>query len=233
MNPLTPNEATAHPSVSSPRRRRLRLLLVLTPLILLAAVLYAGAALTCQPAWYQPLSIDYERLEDDKRAQHRLENNISAALNDSRPVELELEQAQLNRWIAARNELWPAEVPSIEPFSRPQVMLEEGNRVRLAARVEHSGMRVVLSAVFQVELQEDALVVTWDSVRAGALPTPGKLLEEAAHKLAERLDLPEHAVADGRITLPHEGRWPNGERPFRITGFTITAGKLHIRLEPF
>lgn len=207
-------------------------MLLLTPLVLLAAVLYAGAALTCRPAWYQPLSIDYQRLEDDKRAQHRLENIISASLNDSRPVELELEQDQLNRWIAARNELWPGEVPSIEPFSRPQIMLEDGNRVRLAARVEHAGMRVVLSAVFEVELHEDALVVAWDAVRAGALPTPAKLLDQAAHKLADRLDLPADAVADGRITLPNRGRWPNGQCRFRITDLTITAGRLRVRLEP-
>jgi hypothetical protein len=205
---------------------------VLIPLILLVLLLYAGTALTCQPAWYQPRSIDYERLEEDKRAQHRLENTVSAALNDSQPVEFTLDQDQLNRWIAARDELWPAEVPSIEPFSRPQVALEEGNRVRLAALVEHSGMRVVLSVVFELELQDDALVVSWGSVRAGALPTPGKLLEEAARKLADRLDLPADAIRDGRITLPNEARWPNGKCPFRITGFTISDGELSVRLEP-
>jgi hypothetical protein len=229
---LTPTEEVVCPRAPLPRRRRLRQLLVLVPLVALVMLLYAGAALTCQPAWYQPLSIDYERLEDDKRAQHRLENKISAALNENRPVEFTLEQAQLNRWIAARDELWPTEVPSIEPFSRPLVMLEDGNRLRLAALVEHWGTRVVLSTVFHVDLQERRLVVTWDSIRAGALPTPQKLLEKAAGKLAGQLDLPEHAVGDDRITLPSEGIWPNGKRPFRITGFTITSGELRVRLEP-
>lgn len=229
---MTPTEEAVCQRAPLPRRRRLRLLLVLTPLIALAVLLCAGAALTCQPTWYQPLSIDYERLEDDKRAQHRLENNISAALNDNRPVEFTLDQAQVNRWIAARDELWPTEVPSIAPFSRPLVVFEDGNRVRLAARVEHLGLRVVLSAVFHVELRADELAVTWGSVRAGTLPMAGKLLEQAARKLAERLNLPDHAVGDGRITLPNEGRWPNGKRPFRITGLTITGGELHVRLEP-
>jgi len=229
---LTPTEEFAPPRILRRRRRRWRLLLVVLPLVVLAAVLCVGAALTCQPAWYQPRSIDYERLEDDKRAQHRLENTISATLNDDRPVEFSLDEAQLNRWIAARQELWPTELPSIDPFSRPQVLLENGNRLRLAARVEHSGMQVVLSAMFQVDLQADALVVTWDSVQAGALPTPRALLEKAARKVAERLDLPDHAVTDGRITLPNEWLWPNGKRPFRISGFLITSGELHVRLEP-
>ncbi len=230
---MTPSEETALRNAARPRRRRrLRLILILLPLVLFAAVLYMGAAITCRPAWYQPLSIDYQRLEDDKRAQHRLENTISAALNDRRPVVIELDEAQVNRWIAARDELWPTEVPSIEPFSHPQVVLESRNRIRLAAQVEHAGTQVVLSAMFHVDLQPDAVVVTWDSVQAGTLPTPRVLLEKAARKVAGYADLPDQAVADGRITLPNEWLWPNGKRPFRITGFTITSGKLRVQLEP-
>jgi hypothetical protein len=229
---LIPTAASSRTGTQRPRRRRLRLVLVLLLLLALALLLYVAAALTCQPAWYQPHSIDYRRLEDDKRAQHRLENRISAALNDSRPVEFVLDQDQLNRWIAARDELWPGEVPSLAPFSRPQIMLEEGNRLRLAALVEHAGTRVVLSAVFRIDLQGETLVVRWGSVRAGALPTPGALLEDAARKLADRLALPDHAVGDDRITLPSAGRWPNGKRRFRVTGFAIGAGELRVRLEP-
>jgi hypothetical protein len=229
---LTPTGETTCATVLRRRRRRLPLLLVLIAIIVPVALLCALAALTCQPAWYQPLSIDYDRLEDDKRAQHQLENKISAALNDNRPVEFTLDQAQLDRWIAARDELWPTEVPSIEPFSCPQVVFEDGNRVRLAAQVEHANMRVVLSAVFQADLQEDALVVTWNSVRAGVLPTPGTPLKDAVRRLAGHLSLPDHAVANDCITLPSGGLWPNGKRRFRIAEVAITAGKLHVRLEP-
>lgn len=229
---MTPANEFASRSAFRPRRRRWRRLSLLLLLVAFAAVLYAGAALTCQPAWYQPLSIDYQRLEGDKSAQHHLENKISAALNENRSVRFTLDEARLNRWIAARDELWPAELPSIEPFSHPQVLLESGNRVRLAARVTHAGMQVVLSATFQVDLQPDGLVVTCDSVQAGALPAPRTLLEKAARKLAHRLDLPDHAVDNGRVTLTNEWLWPNGKRPCRISELSITDGELHARLEP-
>jgi len=195
-------------------------------------VLGVGGALTCRPSWYQPASIDYSRLQDDKRAQLRLENEISAALNRNRPIEIELDEAQVNRWIAARHELWPTEAPSLEPFERPQVMFLTDNRVRLGALTERSGMQVVLSATFHVDLQADGLVVTWDGVRAGALPTPRKLIEKVARRLTSRLRLAEGALANGKVTLPVEGTWPNGNRRVRIAGLSINDGVVRVSLEP-
>ncbi|MFQ5805144.1 MAG: hypothetical protein ACE5I3_01700 [Phycisphaerae bacterium] len=214
------------------RRNWLRLTLVLLPVAVLGLLLSAGAALTCRPAWYRPVSIDYSRLPEDKRAQLRLENEISAALNRNAPIEIELDEAQVNRWIAARHELWPTEAPSLEPFQRPQVVFRRGNRVRLAALVEQSGMQVVLSATFHVDLQPDALVVTWDAVHAGALPTPRKLIEKAARKLTRRLGLAEQDVTHGRMTLPVEGTWPNGKRRVRIANLVISDGVVHVSLAP-
>jgi len=193
---------------------------------------YVYAAVTCRPEWYQPLSVNYQALEDDKRAQHRLENTISAALNADEPIEVTLSQDQLNRWIAARRELWPGETPSIEPFSRPQVVLQKNNRVCLAAQVDYSGVQSVLSAVFQVALKDDHLIVTWDSVHAGALPAPRELLEKAALKAARRLDFPTQSVSDGRVKWPNEWIWPNGKRRFRITELALAFGEIHVRLEP-
>ncbi len=213
-------------------RRRLRVILLIAAMVVIAAMVYVGGAITYQPSWYQPLSVDYQWLEEDKRAQLRVENTISAALNENRTVEFKLDQARLNRWIAARDELWPTEVPSIEPFSHPLVILEGDNVVRLATRVEYSGARVVLSARFRIEPREDDLVVSWDCVRAGTLPAPGKLLEKAAREVAARLNLPAEAVGDGRLVLPREGLWPNGKRPFRLTSILITAGEVHVQLEP-
>jgi hypothetical protein len=104
--------------------------------------------------------------------------------------------------------------------------------MRWAARVAQSGMQVVVSAMFRVDVQPDAVVIHWDSVRAGVLPVPRALLEEAARKLAGHMALPEHAVSGGQITLPNEWLWPNGQRPFRITNLSISEGELRVRLEP-
>ncbi len=214
------------------RRRWLRFALLTLPVAIAALLLAAGTALTCRPSWYQPASIDYGRLQDDKRAQLRLENEISAALNRNSPIEFELDQGQVNRWIAARHELWPAEAPSLEPFRRPQIVFLDGNRVRLGALLDRSGLQLVLSATFRLEAQADGLAVTWDAVRAGALPTPRRLIAEAARKLTDRLGLDRQALINGRMTLPIEGTWPNGKRPFRIVDLSISGGVLRVRLEP-
>lgn len=196
-------------------------------------LLVVGGALTCRPPWYQPLSIDYSRLEDDKRAQLRLENRISAALNRGSPIEIELDEAQVNRWIAARHELWPGEVPSLEPFRRPQLVFLDRNRIRLGALVEHSALKVVLSVTFRIDLQPDNLVVTLEAVHAGTLPAPRRVIRPAAAKLADRSGLPEEAIAEGRIALPNEGTWPNGKRRFRVSDLSIRKGTIRVRLEPF
>lgn len=207
-------------------------MLILLPVVLGGLLVGGGAALTCRPSWYQPLSIDYGRLQDDKRCQLRLENEISAALNHDRPIEIELDEARVNRWIAAREELWPAEAPSLEPFSRPQVVFLGGNRVRVGALLERSGMRVVLSATFRVDLQADRLVITWEAVRAGVLPTPRRLIEKAVRELAGRWRIAEQALTEREMTLPIEGTWPNGKRRFRLADLSIGDGSVRVVLEP-
>ena len=225
------------------RHRALRVVLILVPVALVAAVLAGGAAATCRPSWYQPPRIDYARLQDDKRAQLRIENEVSAALNAGRAAEIVLEESQVNRWIAARDELWPGQVPSLEPFQRPQLTFLGDGRVRLAALVERAGVAVVLSATFRVALKEGNLLVEWDAVHAGLLPAPATLIEDAARKIVRYLrlrdgaadgdgTLPDEAARAGHVTLPAEATWPNGRRRFRVTQVAIEPGSARIRLEP-
>jgi hypothetical protein len=218
--------------VLRPRRKWLRLTLLALPIAIAGLLLTAGAAVTCRPSWYEPASIDYSRLQDDKRAQLRLENEISAALNGNRPIEFDLDQAQVNRWIAARHELWPAEAPSLEPFQRPQIVFLDGNRVRLGALLEQSGIQCVFSATFRLQPQADGLAVTCDSLHAGALPAPRRLIAKAARNLTDRFGLDRQTLTEGKTTLPIEGTWPNGKRRFRIADLTVRNGVLHVSLEP-
>jgi len=227
--PVTPSERQP---AAARRRRRLRIAAIGVPPALLVLLLAAGTAATCRPAWYQPPFIDYSRLEEDKHAQLRLENRISAALNSGRPVDIELDESQANRWIAARAELWPGDVPSIEPFLRPQVEFQRGNRIRLGTLLARSGVEVVLSVSLHVALQGDSLVISWDTVRAGLLPAPAGLLERALREVAGKLNLREGTVLDGELVLPAESTWPNGARRFRVEALEIVDGILRARLMP-
>ena len=168
--------------MSQPRKkRRWALVLVLVLLVLIpGSLLGVGAALTYRPAWYQPPSIDYNFLEEDKRIQLRLENEISAAVNRDEPATIELDQAQANRWIAAREELWPGEVPSLGPLRQPQLDLLGENRFRVGALVEQAGVEAVVSAAFRVEVRPETVTITCDQVNTGALRTPRTSSDETS-----------------------------------------------------
>jgi len=225
--------SSAKPNSSRPQRRRWRRRVAVSiPIVVVAGVIGLGGAITCRPGWYQPASIDYTRLENDKRAQLDLENRISRDLNRGQPVEIELSQEQVNRWIAARDELWPGEVPSIEPFRRPQVFFLDDNRVRLAALVSKGGVRSVVSLTFRVRVAGEAVVFERGRMRAGVLPAPQRLLTEVLGRVAPRLNLSETAFEQGHFRVPAEGVWRNGRRRFRITDVTIHDGTARVRMEP-
>jgi hypothetical protein len=69
-------------------------------------------------------------------------------------------------------------------------------------------------------------------VRAGVLPSPGKLIEQAARRLARRLQLDDQAATAGQLKLPGEWTWPNGGRRFRLADLAINDGVLRVTLVP-
>jgi hypothetical protein len=208
------------------------LLILVVPCVLLGVATY-------RPSWYQPPSIDYNLLEEDKRTQLRLENEISAAVNRDDSVTIELDQDQVERWVAARHELWPGEVPSLGPFRQPQVDLLDENRFRVGALIEQAGVEAVVSATFQFEVTPETITVTWDHIHTGALRTPRTLIAKVARKASSRLggrlsaaEL-EQAITDRKAALPNDFIWPNGKRRVRIAEMTIEGGELRVKLEPF
>ena len=108
-------------------RRRWRGVLLAVGAGLTGALIAIGCALTCRPTWYEPASIDYARLKADKRELVGLADEIGAALNGRRSIDLELYEDQINRWITARAEIWPDSQTSLEPLRRPQITLLGGN----------------------------------------------------------------------------------------------------------
>ena len=213
-------------------RKRWRRWLLLTPLTVLLVLIAVVAAITCRPSWYEPRSIDYTVLEADKRAQLRMENQISAALNQRRPIALELSEDQVNRWIAAREELWPGRVPTMEPLHRPMVRFLDQNRVGLAAEAQRASVRVVVSLTLTLTLTNDSVEIAWSAARAGALPLPRGYLDQIGKAVEALLDSREIERQQGRLVLPSAGVWPNGKQRFRLTELIVESGLLRARLEP-
>lgn len=225
--PVTPTSV-----VASLRKQLIRAVLGSAALLLSGLV---GAALlaTCRPAWYQPASVNYARLADDKRDLFRWQDAISAALNGGRTIEVELAQDQVNRWLASRGEIWPHLPPdALAPFDAPQVEFLAGNRVRLAALTAIGGLRGVVSVIGAVEPGADRVRIRWEHVGVGRLAIPRRWVIDAARDTLARV-LEEHgSVAEGGIELRNEWIWHQGRPRFSIRELEITSGKARLVLQP-
>jgi hypothetical protein len=197
-----------------------------------AALIVAGCSLTCRPRWYQPAAIDYTRLDADKRDATNLGDHIGDGLNARRPVDIVLDEAQINRWIAARSELPPGISLDLGPLRNPFVDLANGDRVRIGALVERGGLKVVASVTAQIAVDADVLRIRIDGVNAGAAPAPLTLIEPLLHDALARSGKADRLAGERVIVIPNDFTWPNGKRRFRITAVHIDDNAARIRLEP-
>lgn len=225
--------STPAPHRVSPRGRSIRRLAILSPLLALLLVALLLLTALRRPAWYQPRSIDYARLPADKQDAVNLLDAIGDHLNAHREIDITLDPDQLNRWIAARAEIWPDEaLADLGPVDRPIVELLPGNRLRFAALVHARGLDFIASLVLHVSLESDSLRLTCERVRFGALPIPASWIDR---RLDEAL-ADAHEVRRGErpldFLLPNEFIWRNGRRPFRIGQIEIQPTAARIRLEP-
>lgn len=210
------------------RRRRLVRSLLVALLTGLAAVLALFLAMTCRPSWYAPRAIDYARLRQDKADLLVLQDQISAALNAGRSVEIELNAAQLNRWLAARAALWPELGSGWTGVDDPFVRLEEG-RVRVAVRVHGGSGGAIASATFAVDVTERELRLTCASARLGLVPIPSGWIRSALTSVDTL------SAIDGtgdQFAIENYFIWPNGKRPCKLAVVEIGESRLRLILEP-
>lgn len=203
--------------------------------LLLAGVLAAA----WRPGWYRPAAVDHELLRADKAALFALQDQISAALNAGRPARFELRAEQVNRWLAARAELWPEVGLDLGPLCDPLVRLGPG-AVQAAATAGGGGLRAVLSLTWRVQVTPDAIVVEAAAARLGALPIP------AGWAAGLWRDLPLEGVAGGplagtaRVTalgrsavrIDNAWVWPNGRRRCRLAELRFSADVVTVQIDP-
>jgi hypothetical protein len=219
------------PNPRSAPRRRWRRGLSITGVI---SFILGGAlllALTCRPAWYQPAAIDRAQLPADRAALADLIEDIGVALNAGESCTFTLTADQINRWITARDEIWPDTRVALEPLRDPQVALRPG-KVILAATAARAGLRGVVSIVLGAEVAGDEIRVRVRGTRLGRCPLPRKPLERLIHSVT-RLDV-VRAAADEPYTLivDNRGVWPNGRRRYRVAELDLQEGQVTVRLEP-
>ena len=205
--------------------------LVLTAVVLLAGAFGLGLAATCRPAWYAPAAIDYGRLRDDKAALAALEDEISAALNAGQEIRVQLDEAQLNRWLVGRAEIWPGSITTPAGIEQPQIRLHNG-QFRLGVIGSVGQWRAVVSVAGTVAVRDDEVTIQFAAARLGAVPIPcGEICERLGGPLANHDRI--RRGADGRsVTFSNDWVWPNGKRRCRLREVSIGEGVVEMVLEP-
>jgi hypothetical protein len=195
----------------------------------LCGCLLAGTAF-CRPSWYTPSSVDFSRLESDKRSLLTIVDAIGEGLNGRQVVDLVLDEAQLNRWIAARQQIWPGADFLPPGLERPQIMLLDAGCVHVATLVHVGAVRLVLTLRLRLDQRDSDLDVEIQEARLGLLPLPARW---AARWLPDTV-LPRNVgrSPSGGVSVPNRWIWQNGKRPFRIDALMISRARLSVRIAP-
>ena len=197
--------------------------------MLLLGLAVAGSAAAWRPGWYRPAAVDHARLRDDKAALATVQDEISAGLNGGERVTVRLTAAQLNRWLAARAELWPAAAEL--PVQEPCVELTPDG-LRVGTVLEWRGWRVVGSARIGVQVGTDEIALRVVDAAVGALPVPAAWLVDGLARLPGVRDAGGRAVGS-EVWVPNDLTWPNGRRRFRVVEMRPAASEWTFVLEPF
>ncbi len=214
----------------APGKRRLWLYVGLSAAALLVLLLVSlGLALTWRPAWYQPAALDRARLHEDKTALARLQDDISAALNAGREIRVALTEEQVNRWLAARDELWPEALLDAQGVDQPHVSFLDG-AARLAVTLRRGAWGSVAGVVCRPELRGEEIRLHFEHTTLGAVPIASGWVDGLLAGVPATAGVRKPGT--NTITLPREWTWPNGKRPCRLREFKLSAGRLEFVLEP-
>ncbi len=181
--------------------------------------------LVWRPAWYRPAAVDYGRLREDKAALVALEEEISAALNAGRSIRVEIRAEQLNRWLAARHEIWPNLIAELADLEDPVAEIGAGT-VRLGVLWKRGHWRAVLSVQAEVLETRDELAVRCDAPRVGAVPIPRDWVAGIPPAMGATWD------TSGVLRIPNCWIWPNGRRACRLTALECRPGVVMVELGP-
>ena len=218
---------------STHRRTRLRRrwLALAIGTVFLLVTLAAILTVSHRPNWYHPASIDHARLRMDKQALAHLLDEIAAALNDGRSIPLHLPEDQLNRWIAARAQIWPDAETDMGPLRLPCVTFLDGE-ILAGATLTVGGFRSVVTLRARIDIQEENLVIRVQSARIGALPVPRRWLHSQFASLSRTISQATAPRESSTLIFENRWIWPNGKRPCRLGRVEVAPGRVHAVLEP-
>jgi hypothetical protein len=226
----------------STRRRRRRRIVALTIAGGMLLLAIAGwLSLQHIPAWYNPQPVPAVQLQHVKDDLVATVASLSERMNGGAPFTFRITQAQLNAWLAAREQIWPPAQAWIPPeMENPYVVFRPG-RIVLAGTVRWGGIRTVLSAAAAPSVTDAGVTVRLSDIRGGSLPVPDAWVRQQLESLELRQRrrhaedpatmLPLGELLEG-ASFPAEFVWPNPHRPFRLLDIRVEDGALTLEIQP-
>jgi hypothetical protein len=229
------------------RRVRWRWIFGAALAVLIAAVAALWLLFQHIPTWYRPVLLGPEEVQQVKDDLVQTFDGISTALagNSSR-VEVRLTEAQLNRWLAAREEVWPLAREWLPAELSHPVLVIEQDTIRLAATLRQGGIQAIAGIRFRVTGDREGIHLRLLDVSGGSLNVPQGWVREHLARLdaggwpagqtvgGQHGDEPLPALSDlfEGATFTNTWVWQNPKRPFRINWLRAEPGALVAEFEP-
>jgi len=203
-----------------------------------AVVLIAAGswlAIARVPSWYRPPHVgatQYQDVRDDLEAAF---NQLNVAMQGHQPFDYVVNEDRLNRWIAAREQIWPGLRQYVPHELQWPVVAFREEGIVVAGIVEIGAVRSVLSVLLSVRAEPDRMVVKLIRCRLGAVPMPHWMVRRFLEAMSRsaRPDSPGHPrdLLKG-VVLENRFDWPNGARRFGIRAVDVRPGRLVATIDP-
>ena len=202
------------------------------------------------PDWYNPPQLTAAEMPAVRASLLGVYQAFTDQLARGGEFEFKLSAGTVNKWIAARADLWPDAGEMTPPWIKEPVVAFIDDRVVIAARYERDDWRAVLSAHFEVVPEGNTLVIRMVKSAAGSLPLPFALISDAVDEhladvfgkdgalpfksgaLPTRMERLEsvQTLLDG-WEMENRIYWSNGRRHFRIMELHAENGWLVLKVE--
>lgn len=202
-----------------------------------------------KPAWYRPLEIPREQAQAIRDDFVGTVDHVSEKMNTSgvnKVFEIKLTQDQINAWLAAREQIYPA-LRQWTPvwLNDPYIILEQDG-FRVAATAFQKGIKCVVSVNVRAHIQTDGIAIQLTHVAGGSLPMPKSVIEGVITRLERHFrtttafseDNPRHEVFPTLAelfkgtTIPKQWVWKNGDQPFLIQKIQFEPGAVTFAMQP-
>lgn len=155
------------------------------------------------------------------------------SLNEGRTVRVDFDQSQVNRWIAARDQMWVEGAIELPPSVRdPQIRFLSPSRICIAMCIDLGYISPIAQADFDFHTADDDVVLSCTGLRVGGLELPLSLFATAAERVVRAEDIASARVIGTELRCKNQFVWRNGNRRYRIQEITIADGSLRVALEP-